>query len=101
MLACHGALEQKGDSKENADQKCKTREIVDNTIRIARLKLLFISSRITDHSDAKKVKYTRHDSRVSGFFRFLEYLDKSRKQLRLWLDSNRWRCRHLSAFGMT
>ncbi len=101
MLAGHGELERKEGGEENVESKCKTREIIDNTIRIARLKPLFISSRITDHSDAKKVKYTRHDSRVSGFFRFLEYLDKSRKQLRLWLDSNRWRCRHLSAFGMT
>jgi hypothetical protein len=101
ILACHGALEQKGDSKEYAEPKCKTREIVDNTIRIARLKLLFISSKITDHSNVTKVKYSRHDSRVSGFFRFLKYLDKRRKQLCPWLDSNRWRCRHMSAFGIT
>ena len=101
MLACHGALEQKEDGEEYAGPKCKTREIVNNTIRIARLKLLFISSKITDHSNVTKVKYSRHDSRVSGFFRFLKYLDKRRRQLRPWFDSNRWRCRHLSAFGIT
>ena len=101
MLACHGELEQKAACEKNAESKCKTRELVDNTIRIARLKLLFISSKITGHSNAKKVKYSQHDSRVSGFFRFLEYLDKRRKQLSPWLDSNRWRCRHLSALGIT
>ncbi len=101
MLAGHGEFERKEGGEKNVESRCKTREIVDNTIRIARLKLLFISSKITGHSNAKKVKYTRHDSRVSGFFRFLEYLDKRRKQLRPWLDRNRWRCRHLSAFGIT
>ena len=100
MLACHGELEQKEDGENKVDSKCKTREIVDNTIRIGRLKLLFISSKITGHSNAKKIKYSQHDSRVSGFFRFLEYLDKRRRQLRPWLDSNRWRCRHLSALGI-
>ncbi len=84
----------------NIVRKCKKRP-VDNTIRIARLKILFISSKITGHSNAKKIKYSRHDSRVLGFFRFLEYLDKRRKRLSPWLDSNSWRYRHLSAFGIT
>ena len=101
MIAGHGKLEQKEGGEQKAESKCATKKIVDNTIRIARLKLLFISSKITGHANVKKVKYSRHDSRVSGFFRFLEYLDKRRKQLRPWLDSNRWRCRHLSAFGIT
>lgn len=101
MLASHGKFERKEGVEKNAEPKCKTVEIEDNTIRIARLKLLFISSKIIGHSNVKKVKYTRHDSRVSGFFRFLKYLDKRRKQLRPWLDSNRWCCRHLSAFGVT
>ena len=71
MLAGHGEFERKEGGEKNAEPKCKTVEIVDNTIRIARLKLLFISSKITGHSNVEKVKYTRHDSRVSGFFRFL------------------------------
>ena len=100
MLAGHGELEQKEDGEKKADSKCKTREIVDNTIRIGRLKLLFISSKITGHSNARKIKYSQHDSRVSGFFKFLEYLDKRRKELCPWLDSSRWRCRHLSALGI-
>ncbi len=101
MLAGHGGFERKEGVGENTQSKCTTREVVDNTIRIARLKLLFIPSKIIGHSNVEKVKYTQHDSRVSGFFRFLGYLDKRRKQLRPWLDSNRWHCRHLSAFGTT
>jgi len=101
MLAGHGKLEQTEGGERNAEPKCKTREIVDNTIRIARLKLLFIPSKIVGHSDVEKVKYTQHDSRVSGLFRFLKYLDERRKQLRPWLDSNRWCSRHLSAFKIT
>ncbi len=101
MLAGHGGFERKGGVGKNAESKCTTRDVVDNTIRIARLKLLYIPSKIIGNPRVKKVKYTQHDSRVSGFFRFLKYIDKRRKQLRPWLDSDRWRSIHLSAFEIT
>ncbi len=44
----------------------------DHTIRIARLKLSFIAAKVATHSGATEVKYSRHDSRVAGLFRFLE-----------------------------
>ena len=74
--------------------------IMDNTIRIARLKLLFIAAKIPVHSNTNKVKYSEHDSRVSGFFGFLKYLDKLRGEISPWLDNTRWRSRHMSVFGI-
>jgi len=101
MLAGHGLLEQEDQAQESKGQsKCAAREIIDNTIRIARLKLLFIAAKITGHSNTNEVKYSQHDSRVSGLFRFLQYLDKRRGQLRPWLDRKRWHCRHLSTLGI-
>ncbi|MCF6149231.1 MAG: hypothetical protein E3K37_11305 [Candidatus Kuenenia sp.] len=74
--------------------------MVDNTIRIARLKLLFIAAKITGHSNTYEVKYSQHDSRVSGLFRFMEYLDERLRQSRPWLDSQRWLSKHLVGLGI-
>jgi hypothetical protein len=93
MLATHGLLER------SEDQQTKSEAVMDNTIRIARLKLLFIAAKITGHSNANEVKYSQHDSRVSGLFRFLNYLDKCRDRIRPWLDRPKWPCRHLAALS--
>jgi hypothetical protein len=99
MLARQGLLEQ--EKQENkTEPKCGAREIMDNTIRIARLKLLFIAAKIPTHGNTNKVRYSQHDSRVEGVFKFMEYLDKRRRQIRPWLDGSRWRCRHLSDLGI-
>lgn len=101
MLSGYSQKEQTVNVNEasSKESKCELKEIVDNTIRIARLKLLFIASKITYHSKVYKVKYSEHDSRASGLFKFYEYLDDRIKQPRPWLDSNRWYSKHLSAFN--
>lgn len=97
MLATQGLLEEKRQDQESrASTKCSSREIMDNTIRIARLKLLYIAAKITGHSNMNEVKYSQHDSRVSGLFRFMSYLDKLRNQARPWLDRPKWPCRHIA-----
>jgi len=95
MLANHGLLEQ--DTEGKAEGRCAPGEIMENTIRIARLKLLFIAAKITGHSNQDEVKYSQHDSRVSGLFRFMEYLDRRRKEIRPWLDRPKWLSNHLVA----
>ena len=101
MLATHGLLEQKRpDQESEVRTKCPAREIMDNTIRIARLKLLYLAAKITGHANKNEVRYSQHDSRAAGFFGFLEYMDKRRKQRRPWLDSGRWLCKHLSALNI-
>jgi len=93
MLANHSLLTQGMESK--TEGRCAPGEIIDNTIRVARLKLLFIAAKITGHSNQDEVKYSQHDSRVSGFIRFMEYLDRRRKEVRPWLDQPKWLSNHL------
>lgn len=100
MLAARDLMEGKQQDQESRSfERCRSREIIDDTIRIARLKLLYIAAKITDHSNTNVVKYSQHDSRVSGLFRFMSYLDKLRNQARPWLYRPRWECRHLSALA--
>jgi Transposase DDE domain group 1 len=93
MLAAYGLRETEG--HEPTRTVCRAQEIADYTIRIGRLKLLFIAAKVATHSGTTEVKYSRHDSRVAGLFRFLEYLDKRRHQVRPWLSGKLWACNHL------
>ncbi len=101
LLAGHGLQEEKPPTQkatENISSGISPfRGIVENKIRIARLKLLLIASKVTSHGNTCKVKYSQHDSRVAGLFRFMEYLDERRSQARPWLDGKRWLCQHLPA----
>jgi hypothetical protein len=64
--------------------------ITNNTIRIARLKLLFIAAKVVKESNVDKVKYSIHDSRTPAMMKFLKYLDKIRSKNRLWQQDNSW-----------
>lgn len=50
--------------------------IVDNTLKIARLKLLMIAAKIVENSNRVKVKYSIHDARTPWLIEFYEYLDQ-------------------------
>jgi hypothetical protein len=63
--------------------------IMANTIRIARLKLLFIAAKVVKGGGADKVKYSIHDSRTPGMIHFLKSLDNLRSKVRPRADSNR------------
>jgi len=80
--------------------KSNTAEIADNTLRIARLKLLLIASKVAKTGNTTKVKYSVYDSRTDSLFRFYKYLDKLRGKAKPWLDKNRWLCSHLSFKGL-
>jgi Transposase DDE domain group 1 len=77
--------------------ECSLKGIVDNTIRIARLKLLLIATKIRSHSGTCTVKYSQHDSRAEGLFGFLAYLDDLRNKVRPWLSGGSWPCRHTAS----
>jgi hypothetical protein len=64
--------------------------IVNNTIRIARLKILLIAAKIVSHANRNKVKYSIHDSRTPGLMNFLEFLDNARKKERIWEKQPLW-----------
>ena len=55
-----------------------------NTVRIARLRLLMISAKVVTAPNRDNVRYSVRDSRMSGLFAFLKYLDLKRGQPKLW-----------------
>jgi len=51
-----------------------------NTIRIARLKMLFIAAKIRYHGNRDEVLYSVHEQRAAGLMLFLKYLDRRRRE---------------------
>jgi len=51
----------------------------DHTLRIARLKLLFVAAKIRFHGNRDEVRYSVHEQRAAGLIDFLGYLDQRRK----------------------
>jgi len=66
--------------------------VMDNTIRIARLKLLLIAAKVVYHSK-DQVKYSIHDTRTPGLMHFLKFLDDARSKVRPWVTGSLWPCR--------
>ena len=51
----------------------------DYTIRIARLKMLFVAAKIRFHGNRDELRYSIHESRAVGIMDFLQYLDRRRQ----------------------
>jgi len=51
----------------------------DHTLRIARLKLLYVAAKIRFHGNRDAVLYSMHEQRAAGLIDFLGYLDRRRK----------------------
>jgi hypothetical protein len=67
--------------------------IQDNTIRIARLKLLLIAAKMAFHNNRDQVKFSIYDTRTPPMHRFLRFLDKARAKARPWKQNTLWPCR--------
>jgi hypothetical protein len=67
--------------------------IMDNTIRIARLKLLFIAAKVASHANSVMVKCSVHDARTAGLMLVLNFLDKLRSKMQPWVSGSLWPCR--------
>jgi hypothetical protein len=65
----------------------------DNTIRIARLKLLPIAAKLAFHNNRDQVKFSVHDTRTPSMQRFLRFLDNARAKARPWVQRSLWPCR--------
>jgi hypothetical protein len=61
-----------------------------NTIRIARLKLLFIAAKVVTDSNRYKVKYSIHDTRTSPMMKFLKFIDMARGRPKPWEKDTNW-----------
>ena len=64
--------------------------IMNNTIRIARLKLLYIAAKVVKDSNVDKVKYSIHDARTPGILNFFKFLDALRCRAKPWEDGSNW-----------
>jgi hypothetical protein len=74
---------------EDNPERTLNKSIIDNTIRIARLKMLFVPAKVVNHADKITLKYSSHDARTEGIIDFLEYLDKRRSEKIVWKDDSR------------
>jgi hypothetical protein len=54
----------------------------DHTIRIARLKMLFVAAKIRFHGNRDEICYSVHEQRSAGLIDFLDYLDRRRRDVR-------------------
>ena len=70
--------------------KSQMQGIMTNTIRIARLKLLFIAAKAVKDGNRDKVKYSIHDARTAAMIRFLKFIDRKRAKTRLWEENRVW-----------
>jgi hypothetical protein len=77
------------DNSQKHEQKGSD-SIASNTIRIARLKLLYIAAKVVKDQNRDKVKYSIHDVRTPIMIKFLEKPDKWRSLPRPWLQDGGW-----------
>jgi hypothetical protein len=71
------------------------KSLMNNTVRIARLKLLFIAAKVVKDGNRDKVKYSIHDARTPEMLYFLKFLDKARLSARPWHKRSIW-CPHFA-----
>jgi hypothetical protein len=75
---------------QSIDKTGSMQGIMTNTIRIARLKLLFIAAKAVKDGNLDKVKYSIHDTRTSAIMRFLKFIDRKRSKVRPWEEGSNW-----------
>ncbi|KJS29022.1 MAG: hypothetical protein VR64_21895 [Desulfatitalea sp. BRH_c12] len=64
--------------------------IAANTIRIARLRLLFIAAKVVKDQNRDKIKYSIHDARTPAMVGLLKLLDAARSKPRPWAQNEGW-----------
>jgi hypothetical protein len=64
--------------------------VASNTIRIARLKMLFIAAKVVREQNRDKVKYSIHEARTPAMMHFLKFLDKARLKPKPWTAGGMW-----------
>jgi hypothetical protein len=75
-------------TKSSTSEAKVFKDVMTNTIRIARLKLLFIAAKVVKDSNQDKVKYSIHDARTPPMMKFLEFLDAVRSKPRPWANDS-------------
>jgi hypothetical protein len=75
-LAGHAERQARGSRPEEDTPRIA---MPDHTIRIARLKMLFVAAKIRFHGNRDDVRYSAHEQRAAGLMDFLGYLDRRRE----------------------
>jgi len=84
-------LSVQNDNSAKADSRSQgLQSIMNNTIRIARLKLLFIAAKVVKDANRDKVKYSIQDVRTPAMLSFLKFLDTARSKTRPWAKNSSW-----------
>ena len=79
MKLLAGHAEQQQQAGQEPDERLRTTK-PDHTIRIARLKMLYVASKIRFHGNRDEVRYSVHEQRAAGLIDFLKYLDRRRNK---------------------
>jgi hypothetical protein len=64
--------------------------MMTHTVRIARLKLLFIAAKVVRAGNRDKVKYSIHDARTPAMLYLLRFIDKARCSPKPWCEAKAW-----------
>ncbi len=83
-------IAQKSVSGHRAAKGSALKGIMTNTVRIARLKLLFIAAKVVNHSNRDTIKYSIRDSRTPEMLHLLKFLDNARTRPRPWHEQFIW-----------
>ena len=83
-------IAQKSVSQHQVAKGSILKGLMTNTVRIARLKLLFIAAKVVNHSNRDTIKYSIHDSRTPEMFNLLQFLDVARSRTRPWNKPFLW-----------
>jgi len=70
--------------KSDKEKASSLTGIAANTLRIARLKMLFIAAKVVKDQNRDKVKYSIQDARTPAMMNFLDYLDRARSKPKSW-----------------
>lgn len=79
MKLLAGHAQQQNQVEHEADERLRI-TMPDHTLRIARLKMLFVAAKICFHDNRDQVCYSIHEQRAAGLSDFLQYLDCRRKE---------------------
>ncbi len=83
-------LAAKSQESKNIQEKASLKTVASDTIRIARLKMLFIAAKVVRVHNRDKVKYSVHEARTPAVMRFLKFLDNARSKPKPWAAGGLW-----------
>jgi len=83
-------IAQKSVSGHRPDKGSILKGVMTNTVRIARLKLLFITAKVVNHNNRNKIKYSIHEIRTPEMLQLLQFMDNARLSSRTRHKQSIW-----------